>query len=383
MGVSKVMIELNGELNRQGAAELLRRGAAEAGKTSGNELLLSCRQLEAIRSEGINALKNLLDQGFVLQMDLLNQDCYAALMAAGLGNLALTHTELPVIDVTDRPVLGEGSNGIVYRIDDDRIVKVLKNETSFDALQKERELSRKAFQLGISCPISYGYALVQGKISLVYELARSTSFLNLIKADPSNMDRYMDTYVGLIRQMHAIRGDALKSFPKASTPTELLEKADKLDCLLPPEYRGRLRQILESIDEEDVLTHGDIQPRNARIGNSGAMFIDMETLSAGPSVIDLGALHRTLFSDWEYGGKDRNTFLDLSIEDSLRFWNKFTETYFDGQENSYIKKNLFYAETIGQILAVNKMQRRLITGTEMENAVRKLKELIDSYLRNT
>jgi len=291
--------------------------------------------------------------------------------------------DLPEIDISGCPVLGEGANGIVYQIDEDRVVKVMKQPVSFEDLKKEWDLGRKAFVHGIDCPISYGPAWVGGKPALISELSKSVSWLKLIRKDPSNMDRCMDAYVALIRQVHSIKGEELKDFPKGTAMEELSEKADRLDAWLKPTYRGWLRKILESVGGESVLTHGDIQPRNVRIGEKGVMLIDMETLSAGPAVLDLSALRRTMFSDWEYGREERNTFLDLPAEESRRFWDMFTEAYFEGQDSGTVSRELFYAEAISHIRAVSKMQRRGIAGTEAENGIRKLEETIDQWRKPT
>jgi len=289
------------------------------------------------------------------------------------------YKDIPKIDITGCPILGEGANGIVYQIDEDRIVKVMKQPVPFDDLIKEWDLGRKAFVHGIDCPISYGPAWVDGKPALISELSKSVSWLKLIRQDPSNMERFMDAYVALIRQVHSIKGEELKDFPKGTAMEELFEKADRLDAWLKPEYRGWLKKILESVGGEPVLTHGDIQPRNVRIGEKGAMLIDMETLSAGPAVLDLSALRRTMFSDWEYGREERNTFLDLSAEESRRFWDMFTEAYFEGQDKKEEDRQRFYAEAIGHIRSVSKMQRRNVVGAEAENGIRKLEEIIDRW----
>ena len=101
-------------------------------------------------------------------------------------------------------MLGRGSNGEVYRIDDETIIKVYKNSDALPEIQRERELARKAFILGIPTAIPYDVVRVGEGYGSVFELINSKSFSDLIINEPENIDKYISLSVDLLKKIHSV-----------------------------------------------------------------------------------------------------------------------------------------------------------------------------------
>lgn len=344
-------------------------------------MILNAKALRLITSAGADAIRRMADRQRRFVFDELNQECYAALYTAGLTAYAGRHVNIPVIDISSCPKQGEGSNGIVYRLNEEIIVKVFKKAPDFDALLKEWHISRQAFLSGIPCPISFGAALVDGRLALMFEMIETTSFAKLVQKDRSNIRKYMGDYVNLIRRLHGTGGDQLLHFPRNVLMAELLQKAERLQGLLGTEYTSIIRTALQSVDEPEVLTHGDIQPSNIRIGDAGAGFIDMETLSTGPEIIDIGGLRRTLFSDWEYYDRDYSSFLRLPADVCVEIWEAFIERYYSGEPRDSVRAKMRMAEIISLVLAAAKALKQKDDPMDFDACAARLKALADAWVQ--
>src|SRR5574344_2999539 len=93
-----------------------------------------------------------------------------------------------VISIEGCEVIGQGSNGKVYRLDPDTIIKVYNNPDALPDIRRERELARKAFVKGIPTAIPYDVVKVGAGYGSVFELLSAKSFSKLLKEDPGKID---------------------------------------------------------------------------------------------------------------------------------------------------------------------------------------------------
>ena len=74
------------------------------------------------------------------------------------------------INIDYSEVIEDGFFGTVNRIDPETIVKVYKEKTSLEMVKREKELTRKAFILGITTTIPYNIVKVGDTYGWVFEL---------------------------------------------------------------------------------------------------------------------------------------------------------------------------------------------------------------------
>ena len=127
---------------------------------------------------------------------------YEILDITGFTELLPVERAYRSVSVEGCEAIGQGANGVVYRLDKDTAVKVYRNPDSLPDVRRERELARKAFVLGIPTAIPYDVVRVNGSYGSVFELLNSRSFSKLIAAEPENIDKYVGLYVELMRKMH-------------------------------------------------------------------------------------------------------------------------------------------------------------------------------------
>lgn len=196
-------IALSGHIDSGNApaveAELmaLREGTPHQG------LLLDLRELSYISSAGLRVVLRLRKLEPTLRLVNVSAEVYEIFDMTGFVEMMPVEKARHTLSVEGCEIIGRGANGTVYRIDKDTVVKVYHSADYLPDVQRERELARKAFVLGIPTAIPYDVVRVGESYGSVFELLNSRSFSKLIAADPDGMDTYVELYVDLMQKMHS------------------------------------------------------------------------------------------------------------------------------------------------------------------------------------
>ena len=148
---------------------------------SGDDLaVLDCEGLEYISSAGLRVILRLKKSSPSLKIINASSEVYDIFEMTGFTEMMEVKKAYRHFSVEGCKIIGSGSNGEVYRIDDETIIKVYKNSDALPEIQRERELARKAFILGIPTAIPYDVVRVGEGYGSVFELINSKSFSDLI-----------------------------------------------------------------------------------------------------------------------------------------------------------------------------------------------------------
>ena len=113
----------------------------------------------------------------------------------GFTDILKVKKALRRIDVTGKEIIGEGYSALVYRIDKETIAKVFKYYTSADEIERELNLAKQAFILGIPTAISYDVVKVDDKYGVLFEMLNSVTLKDLFNQYPEKFDELIDKYV--------------------------------------------------------------------------------------------------------------------------------------------------------------------------------------------
>ena len=162
-------------------------------------LVLDAQNLRYISSAGLRVLLRLLKSGKKLKMVNVSPEVYEILEVTGFSEMITVEKAFREVSIEGCEIIGQGSNGIVYRLDPETIVKVYRNADALEEMQREREISRKAFVLGIPTAIPYDVVRVGDKFGTVFELLNARSITKLILAEPEKLDEYVAVFVEIGR----------------------------------------------------------------------------------------------------------------------------------------------------------------------------------------
>ena len=322
---------------------------------SGKNLVLDADKLEYISSAGLRVLLRLMKSGRKLRMINVSSEVYEVLEVTGFSEMMTVEKGFRKVSIEGCEVIGQGSNGIVYRLDPETIVKVYRNNDALAEMQREREISRKAFVLGIPTAIPYDVVRVGDKFGTVFELLNAKSITKLILADPEKLDEYVSVFVDVMKLIHstAVKEGDLPSMKKVA-----LDWADFLKGHIPAQQQEKLHSMIQAVPEHPFMLHGDYHSNNVMVQNGEPLMIDMDTLCVGHPVFELASTFNAYVGFSELDPTVIQKFMKLDAETGRKIWSKILPLYLNSQDESYIQSVAEKAMVIGYTRLLRRTLRR-------------------------
>ena len=195
------------------------------------------------------------------------------------------------IDISSCPVIGRGGAGTVYRLDEDKIVKVYHPDMKLESVQRERELARAAIVSGIPSVIPYDTVRCGESYGIVFEMIASDTLGHAFANNPDKIEEYVDRYVAFVKELHSVH---LKQDSFEDLKTVLHRAVPGLSDCLGVDELDLLNSLIDSIPDGDSLIHGDLHPGNIMVQDDTLLLIDLDSASRGAKVWELAALFRAL-----------------------------------------------------------------------------------------
>ena len=374
MDNDRFVIALNGRIDTNNAAaveqELLSLLAEHPGQTP----VLDAANLAYISSAGLRVLMKLRKQTRTpITVENVNREVYDIFETTGFTEILDVKKALRVISVEGCELMGQGGNGSVYRLDEDKIVKVYKPWMKLEDIEREQSFARAAFVNGVPSVIAYDVVKVGDCLGVVFELLRSDTLGHAIAAHPEKLEEYVDKYVALAKTLHT-------THVAPGTFTDLREvlhaRVPKLAKWCSQEEMELLDSLIDCIPDSDTLTHNDLHPGNIMIQDGELVLIDMPEVTVAPPVCDLVGIFRDMISapsgdaapliEASVGMK-----ADLIMKTGYLFFRKYTGITDPKALEEYFKK-------LGLLYALNVV---LVVGTDSERSTALAPIIMDKLLR--
>ena len=354
-------IKLSGRIDSTNAAEI-ERGINETCAAEAHEsLLLDLEDLEYISSAGLRVILRLRKAEATLSLVNVNAAVYEILEMTGFTEMMPVRKAFRRLSVDGCEVIGQGSNGKVYRLDQDTIIKVYYNPDSLPDIQRERELAHKAFVLGIPTAIPYDVVKVGDSYGSVFEMLNATTFSKLISADPSRMDDYVDMYVDLLKTIHATHvapGDM------PCMKDVVIGWVDFLKAYLPEDEGSKLCALVRAVPERDTMLHGDYHTNNLMMQGDEVLLIDMDTLCVGHPVFELASMFLGFVGFGESDPSITLNFMGMNYDLTRDFWHRSLKRYLNTEDEAAVRQVELKAMLLGEARLMRRTIRRNGLNTE-------------------
>lgn len=291
---NRLTIYLEGRIDTNNAAQTERELLDAAATAPGATVVLDAGELEYISSAGLRALMKLRKTvGTAITVENVSPEVYEIFEVTGFTELLDVRKQLREISVEGCEKLGQGGNGSVYRLDEDKIVKVYKPWMELSAIDRERSFAKTAFVNGIPSVIAYDVVKVGDCLGVVFELLKSDTLGHAMRNNPDKLEQYVDQYVELAKTLHSTHVPA-GSFTRIQEVMH--ERANNLGKWCSAEEIALLHSIIDDIPEADTVTHNDLHPGNIMIQDGELVLIDMPEVTMGPPICDLTSIFRDMIS---------------------------------------------------------------------------------------
>lgn len=322
-------------------------------KHTPEELIFDAAELKYISSAGLRVILKLRQRYEGIKVVNVSSEVYEIFDITGFTELFTVEKAYRRYDVSNCEVIGEGANGMVYRVNGDTIVKVYKDADALDDIKRERELSRTAFLLGIPTAISFDVVRVDDTYGVVFELLNAKSYIELMREDEGNLEFCVSESIRILKMIHSTK--APRSLPLQSEYA--LKWVETVKRQFSDEQYYKLKNLLEDLPEVGYLLHGDYHFKNIMFNNNETLLIDMDTLCSGHPIYELSFMFNAYVG---FGLTDKSwieDFFGISIDLAYRIWRRSLELYFDTEDQAYLDK----IEEKASVIAYVRLMRRVIS----------------------
>lgn len=317
------VVELTGSINSGNAHEF---EDALSGESSSEEgVIIDAGGLEYISSAGLRVLLAAKKRckGKIFRIVNVNDEVMNVFDVTGFSEIMDISRAVRQLSVEGCDRIGAGACGEVFRLDDETIIKLYYPRVKKEEIEQEKALAKKAFVMGVPTAISYDIVEADGRTGVVYELIKSKTIGELIRGDEGHLEKYVDMYAAVCRQIHGIEAEPgqLPSFKD-------INRSDIPNVTgITEEERAYLHRFLDLIPDRMNCLHGDLNINNIMVHNGECCLIDMGEFSTGTPMFDLS---RILFS-MEFAGAAKgefNSFYKLPQDIVTHILHLFLEKYF-------------------------------------------------------
>ena len=319
------------------------------------KMIIDASKLEYISSAGLRVILRLRKVYADLKLVNVSAEVYEVFDMTGFTEMMTVEKAYRVISTEGCEVIGQGANGKVYRIDRDTIVKVYMNPDSLPDIQRERELARHAFVLGIPTAIPYDVVRVGEGYGSVFELLNATSFAKWLAQKPEDLDEIVRESVDLLKKIHST---VVKPGEVPDMRQTALKWVTFLKDYLSPEKGEKLVAMVEAVPVDYHMMHGDYHIKNVMLQDGEALLIDMDTLCHGHPVFEFASIFNAYqgFSCADHTNIEH--FLGITYEQGAELWNKTLKYYFEGKSEEEIAAIGDRAKIIGYSRILRRAYRR-------------------------
>ncbi|MCR4990879.1 MAG: phosphotransferase [Lachnospiraceae bacterium] len=261
------------------------------------QIYIDFKQISYISSAGLRALLMLQKQtGIKLHLENVADDVMDIFQTTGYTELMHIRKPFKELTVDKSKLIGKGRIGAVYRLDEERVIKVCfdKSGSTLAKIDRDRDISQALFLKGIPTAIPYDVVITDEGYGVIYELLEGESILRYIYTHPEKLKVVVPKIGKLIRKLHTTDAGDLK----LKNANDLVKKQLSLVLnMVPEEKMEKLKDFIDHIPERTTLIHGDLNMGNIMIMDKGdgtepePLLIDIADVMTGHPIFDFQGIY--------------------------------------------------------------------------------------------
>lgn len=204
-------------------------------------------------------------------------------------------------------VIAVRNDKIVYRDGDDCIKVFAENYAKDDVLSEALNQARVE-KTGLNVPAIKAVTTIENKWAIVSEFISGKTLDRIMKENPEKKDEYLGKFVDLQLEVQS------KTCPKLNKLTDKMR--DKISVAqIDENTRYELHTRLEGMPKHAKLCHGDFNPSNIIVTESGKAYIlDWSHATIGNASADAARTYLLFWLNGDISGAEK--YLDLFCEKS-------------------------------------------------------------------
>ena len=317
------MYQIKGKIDTTNAAEF------EQELMAAKPAELDASQLEYISSAGLRVLLKLAKVVGDVTVNNVSSEVYEIFDVTGFTEILNVRKAMRKVSVKGLEKIGEGGNGIVYRLDDDKIIKVSKETGNLAALQNELDTSKQAFLSGLPAAIVYDVVETEDGYGQIYEMLNASMMSKVVRENPQDVGKYSKQFASLARQLHSTQYNGKNLKPKKKEYTEAFSQ---IASYFEADEGAEINRLIDSIPDRNTFIHGDLHMGNIMLQNGEPMLIDLGESGVGHPIFDLAEIYLAYaFSPHSSYMTPERLLATVGMNAELceAVWKEFIAKYFD------------------------------------------------------
>lgn len=337
-------------------------------------VILDAAELTYISSAGLRILLKVAKQEKNLKVINVSNEVNEIFNVTGFSHMLKIERALRKVSIEGCKLIGEGFFSKVYRLDDDTIVKVFIRDTVISDIKRELDLSKQAFVLGVPTAISYDIVQAGDKLGVVFEMLDCESLRDAVRDGSADFEELMSMYAKLLKTLNTTD---VKDTKLPSAKQIFLDKVELVKPFVESAEYEKLRSLAMAVPDRHTFVHGDCHFKNIMCTGDELLLIDMDTLSCGHPVFELGALYTTYKVFCDVDSDRQEKFMGVKAQVTYDVLDRTLQNYFEGkteEEFSTICDKIAlvaYSHLIAWTVMNNEQDTRL-----RSHSIEKLKELL-------
>ncbi|MCQ2551806.1 MAG: phosphotransferase [Clostridia bacterium] len=329
-----VTAQIIGSINSGNAAEFETELFKGIGDTP--NVVLDLGQLQYISSAGLRVLLKLKKSGHKTTMINVTSEVFEILSVTGFADLFEIVKSRRKLSAEGCKEIARGAMGVIYRLDDETILKVYDKSLPLDVIYAGQTTLKKLFINDIPCAIPFDIVDVEDTHGAVYELLNADTLAQYIMDHPEEVENVAEKAATLLKEMH-----------QRELPDGFLGNAKELlntwleggRPYLPTEDADKLAAIIAQFKDAKTFLHLDFHTKNVMIREGELTIIDLDDACVGDPLIDIACILMSMGNP-AYGDKECLKFVGMTKELKDKYIKKFLEVYFGTNDESEIDATL-------------------------------------------
>ena len=335
-------------------------------------IFLDAKELKDYTVAGLKELRKLRDISNNIVILNLSDDMYDLFSNVGYTDIFYAYKEFKQFELNNAERVGGGMNGDVYRVSEDKALKIYTNRVSLYEIIKEERTTRWAFDAGLPTSCTLGLAKVDDKLALLFEYTDIKGIAKYLVEDSEHFDEYIKEYAKFLKEIDTIEADT-EFLP--SKKDEFKAYLREIKDVIDNEHYSKIAEIINNIPDNTTIVHGDAHARNIRYSKDGLRVIDLGDLGYGDPIFELVALYATYVGYRTISSKD---IVKIGAENYQKVWDKL----FLYMHPELSEKELKQKENILAALAYTRILRHCINYDELKDNTAIIKQHLIEALDN-
>jgi len=318
-----------------------------------NIIIIDMEECFYISSAGLRSLlilyKNIIKMNGSMSVINVSSKVRDIFEITGFAQILDVKNNYREISIAGCEFISAGVCGECYRLDSDTIVKLYGEGIDLKIAEKEKDLAKAAFVLGVPTAISYDVVSYKNRFGVVYEMIEAQLFSSLIIQDLNNISKHALTLSTITKSIHAIKGDP-NTFPNLKE--SFRDYIKQMNFFLNSDDISLLLNKLEQLPDSEHCVHFDLHTSNIMIKNNEPIIIDMGDFSIGSYLFDIGLIYM-IYGIPELKISELVTKIPASKGHEL--WEYFVKDYFSDKtqdEYKFFDRNRFFLGSLRAIYTI-------------------------------